>query len=147
MSEPEDIHSARAPEPVGAFPHAKRVGNLLFLSGIGPRKRGSNEIPGVTLDAAGNIVAYDIETQCRAVFENVRLVLEDAGSAWERIVDVTVFLTDMKRDFATYNRLYAEAFATNRPTRTTIEVGALPTPIAIEMKAIATIDGTVSARS
>jgi 2-aminomuconate deaminase len=125
---------------VGAFPHAKRVGGLLFLSGIGPRERGKKEIPGVTLDHAGNIVAYDIETQCRAVFANVRTVLEDAGSSWERIVDVTVFLTNMKADFATFNRLYAEHFATNQPTRTTLEVGALPTPIAIELKVIATIE-------
>ncbi|MCS7034613.1 MAG: RidA family protein [Phycisphaerae bacterium] len=140
MSEPFESH--RAPEPVGAFPHARRVGNLLFLSGIGPRKRGSREIPGVTLDARGNVVAYDIEAQCRAVFENVRLVLEDAGASWNSIVDVTVFLTDMKRDFAAYNRLYAEYFAGEgkpNPTRTTIEVGALPTPIAIELKVIAAL--------
>ncbi len=135
----EDIVSARAPEPVGPFPHAKRVGHLLFLSGIGPRKRGSREIPGVTLDARGRVVAYDIEAQCRAVFENVRLVLEDAGSSWERIVDVTVFLTDMKRDFATFNRIYAEHFREHQPTRTTVEVGALPTPIAVELKVIATV--------
>ena len=133
------ISSQRAPEPVGAFPHARRVCNLLFLSGIGPRKRGSKEIPGVTLDAAGNIIAYDIATQCRAVFENVRLVLEDAGASWADIVDVTVFLTNMKSDFAVYNQLYAEHFADNRPTRTTVEVTALPTPIAIELKVIATV--------
>ena len=132
--------SPRAPEPVGAFPHARRVGNLLFLSGIGPRQRGSKEIPGVTLDAGGNVVSYDIEVQCRAVFENVRLVLEDAGSSWDRIVDVTAFLTDMKRDFPTFNRLYAEHFATSQPTRTTLEVGSLPTPIAVELKVIATVD-------
>ena len=138
-SDSRDVVSNRAPEPVGAFPHAKRVGSLLFLSGIGPRKRGSKEIPGVTLDAAGNVVAYDIETQTRAVFENVRLVLEDAGAKWEDIVDVTVFLTDMKRDFPTFNRLYAESFRTNQPTRTTIEVGSLPTPIAVELKVIASI--------
>jgi len=137
---PDDVHSLRAPEPVGAFPHAKRVGPLLFLSGIGPRVRGTSEIPGVTRDAAGTVVAYDIEAQCRAVFHNVRTVLEDAGSSWERIVDVTVFLTDMRRDFATFNRLWAEHFATHQPTRTTIEVGALPTPIAVELKVIATID-------
>jgi 2-aminomuconate deaminase len=136
---PDDVVSRRAPEPVGAFPHAKKVGNLLFVSGIGPRKRGSKEIPGVTLDDAGRIVDYDIERQCLAVFENVRTVVEDAGSSWERIVDVTVFLTDMKRDFATFNRLYAEHFRDNRPTRTTVEVGALPTPIAVELKVIATI--------
>ncbi len=131
--------SERAPEPVGAFPHAKRVGNLLFLSGIGPRKRGSKTIPGVTLDGAGNIADYDVARQTLAVFENVRFVLEDAGSSWDRIVDVTVFLTNMKQDFRTFNRLYAEHFQTNQPTRTTIEVGALPTPIAVELKVIATM--------
>ena len=141
MSDRRDVESQRAPEPVGAFPHAKRVGDFLFLSGIGPRTRGSKTIPGVTLDAAGTIVAYDVEAQTRAVFENVRLVLEDAGASWEDIVDVTVFLTDMKRDFPAFNRLYAEAFATNRPTRTTIEVGALPTPIAVELKVIAWVGG------
>ena len=138
----ETIKSERAPEPVGAFPHAKRVDNLLFLSGIGPRLRGSKEIPGVTLDSVGNVVSYDIETQCRAVFENVRLVLEDAGATWQDIVDVTVFLTNMKKDFPIYNRLYAEYFAgpgKPNPTRTTIEVGALPTPIAIELEVIAAI--------
>jgi 2-aminomuconate deaminase len=138
----ETFQSSRAPEPVGAFPHAKRVGNFLFLSGIGPRVRGSKEIPGVTLDAAGNVTTYDIETQCRAVFENVRLVLEDAGASWNDIVDVTVFLTNMKKDFPTYNRLYAEYFAgpgKPNPTRTTIEVTALPTPIAIELKVIAAV--------
>jgi len=139
-----DVESRRAPEPVGACPHAKRVGNLLFLSGIGPRKRGSKEIPGVTLDAAGRIVCYDIVTQCLAVFENVRFVLEDAGSKWENIVDVTTFLTNMKDDFATYNKLYAEHFAgppgsgKPNPTRTTLEINCLPTPIAIELKVIAT---------
>jgi 2-aminomuconate deaminase len=138
----QSFESSRAPEPVGAFPHAKRVGNLLFLSGIGPRARGSKQIPGVTLDAAGNIASYDIETQCRAVFENVRLVLEDAGAKWGDIVDVTVFLTNMKTDFATYNRLYAEHFAgpgKPNPTRTTIEINCLPTPIAIELKVIAAV--------
>ena len=132
--------SKRAPEPVGAFPHAKRVGNLVFLSGIGPRKRGRKEIPGVTLTTDDKIDSYDIETQCRAVFENVRLVLEDAGASWSDIVDVTVFLTNMKNDFPIYNKLYAEYFAGEgkpNPTRTTIEVGALPTPIAIELKVIA----------
>ena len=136
----DNVVSDRAPEPVGAFPHAKRVGNLLFLSGIGPRVRGSKEIPGVTLDDQGNVVDHDIAAQCRAVFDNVRTVLEDAGSCWERIVDVTVFLTDMKNDFPVFNRLYAEYFASQQPTRTTIEVGALPTPIAVELKVIATID-------
>ena len=132
--------SDRAPEPVGAYPHARRVGNLLFLSGIGPRVRDSKEIPGVTLDENGNVIDYDIARQCRAVFANVRTVLEDSGSAWGHIVDVTVFLTDMKKDFTTFNRLYAEHFADNQPTRTTIEINRLPTPIAIELKVIATID-------
>ena len=138
----ESFESSRAPEPVGAFPHAKRVGNFLFLSGIGPRTRGSKEIPGVTLDPAGNIVSYDIEKQCRAVFENVRLVLEDADASWTDIVDVTVFLTNMKKDFPIYNKLYAEHFAgpgKPNPTRTTIGVTALPTPIAIELKVIASL--------
>src|SRR5438477_2899760 len=138
----QTFESERAPEPVGAFPHAKRVGEFLFLSGIGPRKRGSKEIPGVTLDSTGNVVSYDIETQCRAVFENMRLVLEDAGATWQDIVDVTVFLTNMKKDFAIYNRLYAEYFAgagKPNPTRTTVEVTALPTPIAIEIKVIAAV--------
>ena len=138
----ETFDSKRAPEPVGAFPHAKRVGELLFLSGIGPRVRGNKEIPGVTLDSAGNVVSYDIETQCRAVFENVRLVLEDAGATWQDVIDVTVFLTNMKKDFPIYNRIYAEYFAGSgkpNPTRTTIEVGALPTPIAIELKVIAAV--------
>lgn len=137
------FESSRAPEPVGAFPHAKRVGNLLFLSGIGPRVRGSKEIPGVTLDDAGRILSYDIETQCRAVFENVRLVLEDAGARWYDIVDVTVFLTNMKADFPIYNRLYSEYFAgpgKPNPTRTTIEIISLPTPIAIELKVIAAVE-------
>ncbi len=142
MSMNESFESTRAPEPVGAFPHAKRVGNLLFLSGIGPRVRGSKEIPGVTLDQARNIIGYDIETQCRAVFENVRFVLEDAGASWDDIVDVTVFLTDMKNDFPIFNRIYPEYFTGPghpNPTRTTVEVGALPTPIAIELKVIATL--------
>ena len=134
------IVSSRAPEPVGAFPHARRVGNLLFLSGIGPRVRGSRSIPGVDLDAAGNILGYDITKQTLAVFENVRTVLEDSGSAWDRIVDVSVFLTNMKDDFATFNALYAEHFSENQPTRTTIEVGSLPTPIAVELKVVATVE-------
>jgi 2-aminomuconate deaminase len=133
------VTSDRAPEPVGHFPHARRVGHLLFLSGIGPRDRGRREIPGVTLDGDGRVVSYDIEAQCRAVFRNVRTVLEDAGSSWERIVDVTVFLTDMQRDFPTFNRLWAEHFPANPPARTTIEVGALPTPIAVELKVVATV--------
>ena len=131
--------TSRAPEPVGPYPPFRRVGNLLFLSGLGPRVRGMSGVPGVSLDAAGEVISYDFERQCRQVFENVRLVLEDAGSSWDSIVDVTVFLTDMKADFPTLNRLYAEAFAANRPTRTTVEVSRLPTPIAIELKVIATI--------
>jgi 2-aminomuconate deaminase len=132
--------SDKAPEPVGLYPHARAVGNLLFLSGVGPRKRGSKEIPGVTLDANGNILSYNIEEQCRSVFENVRLILEASGSQWENLVDVTVFLTNMKADFATYNKIYAEYFKDNQPCRTTVEINALPTPIAIELKCIATLD-------
>lgn len=132
--------SKKAPEPVGLYPHARKVGNLLFLSGVGPRQRGTKKIPGVELDAQGNITSYDIEAQCRSVFENVRTILEEAGSGWDRLVDVTVFLTNMKKDFATYNKIYAEYFKDNQPCRTTIEIGALPTPISIELKCIATID-------
>ena len=132
-------HSQKAPEPVGNYPHARRVGNLLFLSGIGPRERGTKVIPGVTLDDAGNIAAYDIEKQARSVFDNVRTVVEEAGSSWDRIVDVTVFLTNMKADFKTYNRIWAEYFAVDPPCRTTVEILSLPTPIAIELKVIATI--------
>jgi 2-aminomuconate deaminase len=134
--------SNRAPEPVGAFPHAKRVGDLLFLSGIGPRKRGTKEIPGVIFDAGRNVVDYDITVQTLSVFENVRTVLEDVGASWNDIVDVQVFLTDMKEDFAAFNELYAEHFAGDgkpNPTRTTVEVGALPTPIAVELKVIAAV--------
>ena len=134
------INSTKAPEPVGLYPHARRVGNLLFLSGVGPRERGTKKIPGVELDGNGEIISYDIEAQCRSVFQNVRLIVEEAGSSWGRIVDVTVFLTNMKADFAAYNKVYAEYFADNQPCRTTVEVGALPTPIAIELKVIATID-------
>lgn len=135
----QTIVSRTAAEPVGAYAHARRVGPLLFLAGMGPRKRGSKEIPGVKLDAMGNIGSYDIETQVRSTFENVRLVLEDAGSNWNNIVDVTVFLTNMKKDFPTFNRLWAEYFKDNQPTRTTIEINALPTPIAFEVKVIATV--------
>ena len=131
--------SQKAPEPVGLYPHARKVGNLLFLSGIGPRERGKKEIPGVELDDQGNILSYDIETQCHSVFKNVRTVLEDSGSNWENLVDVTVFLTNMKEDFEIYNRIYAEYFKENQPCRTTVEIISLPTPIAIELKCIATI--------
>ena len=133
------IHSGKAPEPVGAYPHARKVGNLLFLSGVGPRERGTKKIPGVELDNQGNIVSYDIETQCRSVFQNIKWILEDAGSAWDNIVDVQVFLTNMKDDFQIYNRVYAEWFKENQPCRTTIEINCLPTPIAIDLKVIATI--------
>jgi 2-aminomuconate deaminase len=133
------ISSDKAPEPVGAYPHARKVGDLLFLSGVGPRKRGSKEIPGVTLDEKGNIISYDIEQQCHSVFQNVRFVLEASGSKWENLVDVTVFLTNMKKDFPIFNKIYAEYFKENQPCRTTIEINALPTPIAIELKCIATI--------
>jgi len=133
------IESQKAPEPVGLYPHARKVGNLLFLSGIGPRERGKKEIPGVELDDQSNILSYDIETQCHSVFKNVRTVLEDAGSNWENLVDVTIFLTNMKEDFEIYNRIYAEYFKGNQPCRTTIEIISLPTPIAIELKCIATI--------
>lgn len=134
------IHANLAPEPVGLYPHARRVDNLLFLSGIGPRRRGAKEIPGVQLNDLGEVESYDIAAQCHSVFQNVRAVVEEAGSSWEKIVDVTVFLTNIKRDFATYNRIYADYFASNQPCRTTVEVNSLPTPIAIELKCIATID-------
>lgn len=135
----EAIHSGSAPEPVGLYPHARRVGNLLFLSGVGPREKGTKKIPGVELDADGNIISYDIAAQCHSVFRNVRNILEDAGSKWENIVDVTVFLTNMKDDFKIYNALWAEYFANNPPCRTTLEINCLPTPIAIELKVIATV--------
>jgi len=134
------INSSKAPEPVGLYPHARRVGNLLFLSGVGPRTRGAKQIPGVELDEAGNIISYDIETQCRSVFQNVKYILEDSGSSWNEIIDVTVFLTNMREDFAIYNRIYAEYFKDNLPCRTTVEINCLPTPIAIELKVIAAID-------
>jgi 2-aminomuconate deaminase len=140
MNEKNVLNSSRAPEPVGLYPHARRVGNLLFLSGVGPRTRGTKKIPGDELNENGAVVSYDIEAQCRSVFQNVRYILEESGSSWDKIVDVTVFLTNMKDDFQTYNRIYAEYFAENQPCRTTVEVNCLPTPIAIELKVIATID-------
>ena len=136
----ERVDSNKAPEPVGLYPHARKVGNLLFLSGVGPRERGTEKIPGVELDENGNIISYDIEAQCHSVFKNIRYILEEAGSSWNNIVDVTVFLTNMKDDFKAYNRIYAEYFKDNQPCRTTIEINRLPTPIAIELKVIATID-------
>ncbi len=140
MTSKEIINSNKAPEPVGLYPHARRAGNLLFLSGVGPRERGTKNIPGVTLDEKGNIISYDIEAQCRSVFQNVRWILEDAGSGWDKLIDVTVFLTNMKDDFPIYNRLWAEYFKDNQPCRTTIEINCLPTPIAIELKCIAVVE-------
>jgi len=134
------INSSKAPEPVGAYPHARRHGDLLFLSGVGPRERGTKKIPGVELDAQGNILSYDIEAQCHSVFKNIKTIVEDAGSSWDKIIDVTVFLTNMKDDFKTYNKIYAEYFKDNQPCRTTVEILSLPTPIGIELKVIATID-------
>lgn len=134
------ISTSKAPVPVGAYPHARRVGNLLFLSGIGPRTPDTNEIPGLVLDKNGNFISFDFEAQCRSVFENVRIVLEESGSKWENLVDVTVFLVHMKRDFQMYNKLYAEYFTDAQPCRTTVEISSLPTPIAIELKCIATIE-------
>lgn len=139
MENNDGIHSSKAPEPVGLYPHARRVGNLLFLSGVGPRERGTKKIPGVELDEQGNILSYDIEKQCHSVFRNVKAILEEAGSSWDQIVDVTVFLTNMKDDFPVYNRLWAEYFSQNPPCRTTLEINCLPTPIAIELKVLATI--------
>ena len=136
----ESIHNANAPKPVGLYPYAKRVGNLLFLSGIGPRSAQDNSIPGNVYDDKGALVQYDIEAQCHSVFANIRAVLDASGSKWENLVDVTVFLTNMKQDFAVMNKLYAEYFKEAQPCRTTVEINALPTPIAIELKCIATID-------
>lgn len=133
------IHAASAPMAVGAYPHARRVGNLLFLSGVGPRSPADNSIPGNIHDADGKLVGYDIEAQCRQVFANVRAVLEASGARWQDLVDVTVFLTDMQKDFASYNRIYAEHFTNAQPCRTTLGITALPTPIAIELKCIAVI--------
>lgn len=139
MNTNESIYSSKAPEPVGHYPHAKRAGNLLFLSGIGPRKKGSKDIPGVILDDNGKIISYNIEEQCRSVFQNVKWILEESGSSWDKLVDVTVYLTNMKNDFPVFNKLWAEYFKDNQPCRTTIEVKSLPTPIAIELKCIAEI--------
>jgi 2-aminomuconate deaminase len=145
MADHQPLHSTRAAEPVGTYPHARRAGNLLFLAGIGPRRRGSKDIPGVVLDSTGNIQSYDIEAQIRACFDNVRIILEEAGSSWDNIVDCLVFLTNMNRDFEACNRLWSEYFppGPNQPTRTTIEVSSLPqagnAPIAFEVKVIATV--------
>ena len=135
----EKFNSDRAPSAVGLYPHARRVGDMLYLSGVGPRKAGEIEIPGLTLNSNGDIVSYNIEEQCHSVFSNIKYILEDAGSSWDNIVDVQVFLTNMKDDFTTYNKIYAEYFKDNQPCRTTIEIMSLPTPIGIELKVIATI--------
>lgn len=137
------INSDRAPQPVGLYPHARRVGNLLFLSGVGPRQRGTSVIPGVALGTTGRTRAEDFTDQCLSTFANVRAVLEEAGASWDSLVDVTVFLTDMAADFATFNALWAEAFrgVAAPPCRTTVQVGALPTPIAIELKCLAALGG------
>ena len=134
------IKTEKAAKPLGAYPHARKVGNLLFLSGIGSRSAVDNKIPGLELDADGNILKYDIEAECHSVFANVKAVLEASGSSWEKIVDVTVFLTNMKKDFPVYNKIYGEYFAGVEACRTTVEVKSLPTPIAIELKVIATLD-------
>jgi 2-aminomuconate deaminase len=139
MDQNNSIESSKAPEPVGLYPHAKRVGNLLFLSGVGPRERGTKVIPGVELDENRNIISYDIAKQCHSVFQNIKYILEDSGSSWDKIVDVTVFLTNMKDDFPIYNKIWAEYFSENPPCRTTLEINCLPTPIGIELKVIATI--------
>jgi 2-aminomuconate deaminase len=138
MSSP--LLTDKAAKPLGLYPHSRKVGQLLFLSGIGPRKAGTDEIPGLTLDKYGNYITFDFEAQCRSVFENVKTVLEESGSKWENLVDVTVFLVNMKRDFHTYNKLYAEYFKNAMPCRTTVEVSSLPSSISIELKCIATID-------
>lgn len=135
----DQINSSKAPEPVGLYPHARRVGNLLFLSGVGPRERGTKKIPGVDLDGDNKIVSYDIAAQCHSVFKNVKHILEEAGSSWEEIIDVTVYLTNMKDDFPIYNKIWAEYFHNNPPCRTTLEINCLPTPIGIELKVIAEI--------
>ncbi|MDA8714451.1 RidA family protein [Flavobacteriales bacterium] len=140
----EKINVTNAPKPMGLYPHARKVGNLLFLSGVGPRAAGSGSeeanIPGLKYDKNGNYENFDFEAQCRSVFDNVRVILEEAGSSWEKIVDVTTFLTDMKRDFKSYNKIYSEYFSNNQPCRTTVEVNALPSPICIELKCIAIIE-------
>lgn len=135
----EIIHTDKASTPLGSYPHARKVGNLLFLSGIGPRNHKDNSIPGLELDAEGNIVKYDIEAECHSVFANVKAVLEASGSSWNKIIDVTVFLTNMKKDFPTYNKIYADYFTSVQACRTTVEVKSLPSPIAIELKVIATV--------
>lgn len=136
----QKIESKSAPKPVGLYPHARRVGNLLFLSGIGPRDPETNGVPGLKQSASGNFIEFDFEAQCHSVFQNVRRVLEDSGANWDSLVDVTVFLVNMERDFHTYNRIYADYFKDNQPCRTTVGITALPTPIAIELKCVAVLD-------
>jgi len=137
----EVIKASTAPKPVGTYPHARRVGDLLFLSGIGPRDPATNAIPGNEYFADGRVRKYDIEAQTRAVFANVRAVLEASGARWEDLVDVTVYLTDMARDFKSYNAVWAEHFPDidTAPCRTTLGITALPTPIAIELKCTAVV--------
>ena len=137
MTDSDTISTDSAPQPVGPYPHARRVGDLLFLSGIGPRPAGGGPVPGVTLDEHGEVSSWDIELQCHAVFANVKAVLDSAGSSWDDLVDITVFLTDIRRDFDVFNRVYSEYFSGDGPCRTTVEVNRLPTPIAIELKCIA----------
>lgn len=144
MANSDKISTSTAPKAVGSYPHARKVGNLLFLSGVGPRTAGSDAndsgVPGLELDHMGNFKAFDFEAQVHSVFANVKAILEASGSSWDQLVDVTVFLVDMKRDFQTFNRLYAEYFKENQPCRTTVEINSLPTPIAIELKCIATVE-------
>lgn len=140
MADSKIVNSSSAAEPVGLYPHARKVGNLLFLSGIGPREKGKKEIPGVTLDENGSIASYDIAAQTHSVFRNVKEVLEASGARWDQLVDVTVFLTNMKDDFKIYNPIWAEYFKDGAPCRTTVEISSLPTPIGIELKCIAVID-------
>ena len=136
MSSPS-IHSQGAPKPVGAYPHARRVGDFLFLSGIGPRDPETDGVPGLSQAKSGNFTSFDFASQCHSVFRNVRTVLEASGAKWEDLVDITVFLTDMQRDFHTYNQIYAEYFQDHQPCRTTVGIDSLPTPIAIELKCVA----------
>jgi 2-aminomuconate deaminase len=134
------IHASDAPAPVGAYPHARRVGDLLFLSGVGPRQPGTDEIPGGPIrNESGAPLDYDITAQTDATIENIRKILAASGSSLEHVVDVTAFLIDMDRDFSGYNAAYAKHFASIGPTRTTVAIRALPTPIAVELKVIALV--------
>lgn len=137
MNKKEIIHAEDAPEPVGSYPHARRAGDFIFLSGVGPRRKGAQNIPGLVRNAAGEVVDYDFGAQCHAVFHNVKIILEASGAAWEDLVDVTVFLTNMKRDFKTFNEIYGSYLGDYQPCRTTVEVNRLPTPIAVELKCVA----------